>query len=208
MKSFIKEFAALLVLAAVFVAISFLARSHQSFFAAVVESGGIFSKLGFVALTALFVIFIIPLDIAFLIPIAVSLWGPLPTALMSILGWVLGSSVAFFIARSFGTPVVATMIGLKRIRDMQARIPTKNLFWSVVMLRMFVSVDILSYALGLFSSIEWRSYMLATTLGVMPFGFYFAYTSTLALWYQIAAVGVVIALAAIVFLRYGLSKEV
>ena len=112
----IKEIASLVVFGLVFVAVSFLAQHYKGELADIVESGGIVSVGGFVLLTAIFVVFIIPLDIAFLIPIGANLWGPIPTALMSITGWALGASIAFGVARLFGVPIVEKIIGLERIR--------------------------------------------------------------------------------------------
>jgi len=80
----VKEIASLIVFGLVFVAVSFLAQHYKGPQADIVESGGIVSVAGFILLTAIFVVFIIPLDIAFLIPIGANLWGPVPTALMSI----------------------------------------------------------------------------------------------------------------------------
>ena len=131
----IKEIASLIILAIVFVAVSFFAHQYKDQLAGIVESGGVFGIAGFIILTALFVIFIIPLDIAFLIPLGASLWGPIPTALMSIIGWTLGASIAFGIARLFGTPMVEKMIGLGRVRAIEKRIPKRNLFLSVIALR-------------------------------------------------------------------------
>jgi uncharacterized membrane protein YdjX (TVP38/TMEM64 family) len=203
----IKEIASLIVFGIVFVTVSFLAQHYKTQLADIVESGGLVSVGGFVLLTAIFVVFIIPLDIAFLIPIGASLWGPIPTGLMSITGWGLGASIAFGIARFFGVPVVERIIGLEQIRAVAKRIPKHNLFWSVMILRMLVPVDILSYALGLFSTMSWSSYVLATAIGVSPLGFYFAYAGALPFWYQILAVGIALALAAAAFVRYGVQRE-
>jgi uncharacterized membrane protein YdjX (TVP38/TMEM64 family) len=199
----VKEIASLVVFGLAFVVVSFLAQHYKGQLADIVESGGIVSVGGFVLLTAIFVVFIIPLDIAFLIPIGASLWGPIPTALMSITGWALGASIAFGIARLLGVPIVEKSIGLERIRAVATRIPRHNLFWSVIMLRMLVPVDILSYALGLFSRMTWSSYVLATAIGVSPLGFYFAYAGALPFWYQLLAVVFALALAAVAFVRYG-----
>lgn len=188
------------IMAVTFVVVSYVARANEPVLAAIVQDGNVTSIIGFILLTALFVVFVIPLDIVFLIPLGALVWGPVPTALMSIMGWVLGSMVALGIARAFGAPVVEKMIGLKRIRGIEARIPNQNTFWTVVFLRLIIPVDILSYALGLFSTMSWRPYMLATLIGVTPFGFYFSYAGTLPFWYQIAAViGALVLATAIVF---------
>ena len=197
----------LILLAIVFVAVSYLAHRYEPFISALVTNDGALSVVFFILLTATFVIFVIPLDIAFLIPIGAQVWGPLPTAYMSIVGWTIGASVAFAIARRYGTPVVERLIGLERVRMIESRIPQTNLFLMVVFLRMLVSVDILSYALGLFSRMRWSSYILATAIGVSPFGFYFTYAATLPLWYEIGAVVLALLVATLIAWRYSVVRE-
>jgi len=197
----------LVAFAAAFVGVSYLAHLYEPEIAAIVNGGGAAGVVGFVVLTAVFVIFVIPLDLVFLVPLGAVVWGPVPTALMSIAGWTLGAAVAFGIARLFGARVVERLIGLKRVRAVESRIPKHHLFGSVILLRMMVSVDILSYALGLFSTMPWGLYIIATAIGVTPFGFYFAFAGVLPMWYQVAAVGGALALATLVFLKYGIQRE-
>ncbi len=202
-----KQIGSLVALALVFLIVSYFARQYSDTLAVIVRSGGVLGMLGFVLLTALFVIFVIPLDIAFLIPIGSVVFGPVPTALMSITGWALGAAVAFGIARNLGRPMVERLIGLDRVLVAEKRIPKRNLFWSVVALRMTVSVDILSYALGLASSMPWSNYVLATVIGVTPFGFFFAYTGTLPFVLRIVSIAIAVAIAAFILLRYGIQRE-
>jgi len=42
---------------------------------------------------------------------------------------------------------------------------------------MAIPVDVLSYTLGLFTSISFSRYLLATFIGVIPFAFFFAYAA-------------------------------
>lgn len=202
-----KEITVLAALGLLFIAVSYFAHHYQSELAVIVRSGSVVSPVTFILLTALFVVFVIPLDIAFLIPIGAAVWGPIPTALMSITGWTLGAAVAFGIARKFGVGLVERMIGLERVRAIERRIPKRNVFWSVVLLRMLLSVDILSYVLGLFSSMRWTQYVVATAIGVTPFGFYFAYTGALPFWYQIVAIVAALVVVVAILARWGISRE-
>ena len=62
-------------------------------------------------------------------------------------------------------------------------------------MRMVIPVDVLSYAIGLFSTMSLKSYTLATVIGITPFAFIFAYTAKLPLWLQVCVLiftGVVI----------------
>ncbi len=206
-RTYLSSIIAFIFLALLFIGVSFFARTHEELITHLVHAGHGIGEVSFIFLTALFVIFVIPLDIALLIPLGSALWGPIPTAFMSIAGWVIGSAVAFSIARVWGASAVARLIGLSRVRAVEARIPRRNLFWSVVLLRMLVSVDILSYALGLFSRMRFFPYVCATALGVTPFAFYFAYAGTLPLAYQIVALVAAIGLATLVLVRYRLPRE-
>lgn len=207
MRSNSKQVVSLVALAVLFLLVSYLAHRYHDQLALIIEGGGVLGIVGFVLLTAIFVVFVIPLDIVFLIPIGAAVFGPVPTALMSIAGWTLGAAAAFWIARHFGKPVVERLIGLERIRALERRIPKRNVFWGVVLLRMLVSVDILSYALGLASEISWGSYIVATAIGVTPFGFYFAYTSTLPFWYEVLAICLALGIASLILIKYRLPRE-
>lgn len=202
-----KQIIALGAFALLFLAVSFLAERYHAELAFIVREGGALGIVGFILLTAIFVVFVIPLDIALLIPIGAVVFGPAPTAVMSITGWTLGAAVAFIVARLFGRPVVERLIGLERVRVVERRIPKHNLFWGVVVLRMLVSVDILSYALGLVSDMPWGSYVLATLIGVAPFGFFFAYTGALPLLYRTLSILAAVLFAGFVFMRYGVQRE-
>ncbi len=197
----------LLAFGVLFGVISAVVRANEVYISSTMHGGGIVSAISFITLTAVFVIFVIPLDIIFLIPIGSTVWGPVPTAFMSIIGWTIGATIAFCIARYMGANVVRLIIGLDRVNAFEKRIPTQNLFWGVVLLRLFVSVDILSYGLGIFSKMPLVQYIVATGLGVTPFGFYFAYAGVLTFWYQIFAIMGAVTISAVVMIKYGLFKE-
>lgn len=190
-----------IMLIAAFLLASYSVHQHESDIALVLGNGDIGSAAIFIFLTALFVIFIIPLDIVLLIPLGVILWGPVSTALMSITGWTLGALVAFGIARTYGLPLVKKLVGEHRAMMFGEHIPAHDLFWSVVFLRLLVPVDLLSYALGLFSPLSWRKYLLATALGVTPLGFFFAFAGTLPFWYQLSALFCVLLLVSFLLAR-------
>jgi len=134
---------------------------------------------------------IAPVSAIPLLPVASNVWGWYWAAILSIIGWVIGAIIAFEIARKFGVPLVKKLVPLEQIYKIEKKIPTEHVFLSVVLLRITIPVDLLSYALGLFSSIKRKDYILATTIGVIPFGFILAYIGTLPFFYQI--IGIIIA---------------
>ncbi|OHA84734.1 MAG: hypothetical protein A2408_01665 [Candidatus Yonathbacteria bacterium RIFOXYC1_FULL_52_10] len=136
---------------------------------------------------------IAPVSTVALIPFAAVLWGPVTTALLSVVGWTIGSVVAYVIARRFGKPFVARFVDLRTIERYEHALGEKYLFWNIVLLRMAVPVDILSYAVGLFTSVKLSVYVAATIIGILPFAFIFAYAAQATLNFQIVIGGVVLA---------------
>jgi|SRR3989344_2623079 len=120
-----------------------------------------------------------------LIPLVSPVYGWFVAGLLSIIGWTIGASIAFLLARRYGTGLVQKVVSLNKIKKFEKKIPQKNMFWSIVFLRMTIPVDILSYALGLFSSVSFGTYFFATLVGVTPFAFIFAYLGEMPVYYQI-----------------------
>jgi len=116
-----------------------------------------------------------PLSSLPFLPLVSSLFGWFWAALFSIAAWSIGSFIAFLIARRYGREAVRRFVSLERVERMEARIPKDHIFWYVIFLRVVIPVDVLSYALGLFSTIQTAPYMLATVLGITPFAFIWAY---------------------------------
>ena len=116
-----------------------------------------------------------PLTSLPLVPIVAMFLGPFTTGLACFVGWTLGAVVAFLIGRHLGQPFVAKYIGMEKIKKYEKYIPPETSFMLIVVLRMCVPVDLLSYALGLLSTVSFRVYTLATMIGILWFSFAFAY---------------------------------
>jgi uncharacterized membrane protein YdjX (TVP38/TMEM64 family) len=67
---------------------------------------------------------------------------------------------------------------------------------SIIFLRMIGPIDILSYALGLFSKIKTRDYMVATVIGLTPMAFALAYVGSVSFYQQV----IIATAAGIIFL--------
>ncbi|MCH7529892.1 TVP38/TMEM64 family protein [Patescibacteria group bacterium] len=134
----------------------------------------IISSITFIVL--MFVATVIaPIAVLPIVPTVALVLGPLPTAMYSIVGWTAGAVVAFLIARHLGRPALARFVSLDEISKYEKYIPLNAEFWWIVILRMIIPVDILSYAIGFLSRISVGKYILATLIGVTPFSFVFAY---------------------------------
>lgn len=110
-----------------------------------------------------------------LVPMLAPVLGPFTTGLASFVGWTAGAVVAFLIGRDFGKPIVSKFMDMKTIEKYESYLDPNMSFMLIVMLRMVVPVDILSYALGMFTNVPIFTYTTATMLGIVWFSFAFAY---------------------------------
>jgi uncharacterized membrane protein YdjX (TVP38/TMEM64 family) len=115
-----------------------------------------------------------------LVPLAVLVWGPWWTASLLLLGWLIGAVGSFVIARQAGPWMLRRFPAAMRHADIDRLIHPGHRLWSLVALRMTFPVDVLSYALGLFSRSTTASEVaLSTLLGAAPFALLFAWFPTL-----------------------------
>ena len=185
MNNRLKSFIEVLIIIVLFVFFSYIVQSNIDFFKGIIGDG--FLGMFFYVLITIVAIVIAPISTMPLLPIASNLWGVFSAALLSIIGWTVGAFIAFIIARTYGVPIIKKFVPIEKINKLEKMVPRENVFWGVVFLRMIVPVDILSYALGLFSKMKTRDYVLATLIGVSPFAFVFAYLGKMPIQYQLAA---------------------
>lgn len=133
-----------------------------------------------------------PISALPLLPIAVTLWGSFVTALLSLAGWIIGALIAFSLSRRYGRSFVDRLPGFSKIEETRVAIPAKNLFWSILLLRMIFPVDFFSYAIGLFTNMSLPSYILASFIGLTPFAFILSYGVTLPVVFQIAIATIIV----------------
>ncbi len=118
---------------------------------------------------------IAPIALFPIIPIIAPMLGPFTTAVACWLGWTFGSVVAFCIARYGGRPLIARFTSLEKLDTYEKRVPLDAHFVLIFALRIVVPVDVLSYALGFFSTVSLKVYAAASALGILWFSFAFAY---------------------------------
>lgn len=99
--------------------------------------------------------------------------------------------------------MVRKFISGKNLKTIENYVPKENIFWGIVFLRMLIPIDILSYALGLFSKISLKRYTLATFIGMVPMAFVLAYVGELKIEYQLIGLLVIsiIVLITLIFLK-------
>ena len=112
----------------------------------------------------------LPLTSLPLLPIAARLWGVWITATLSIAGWWIGCLIAFTIARS-GRKYLERFTSLEAVDRIERKIPADISFLGIVILRMIFPTDIVSFALGLLKHLSFKTYAVASLLGIIPFAF-------------------------------------
>ena len=183
-----REYLSLAVVAAVLVAAVWLARSHAESLKEFIDHHAIQGVAVYIVLNVLDAV-IAPGATLPLIPIAARAWGRVPAALVTTVGWTAGSLVAFYIARRWGSPIVKKLTSMERVKRLRPYVP-EHPFWSVVLLRLVVPMDVISYVLGLFTEMTWPSYGLATALGLTPSAFILTYIGKTPRAYDIIMFGI------------------
>jgi len=141
-----------------------------------------------------------------LVPVVAAIWGSFATVVGTAIAWTLGSIIAFLLARTYGRQVIGKVVDMKSMQKLEAMMGADNVFVSTLLLRMVVPVDILSYALGLFSTIRLVPYSVATAIGIVPFVVFFSYAIWIPPFWQ-AFIAVGIFSTVIVILKKGLKTK-
>ncbi len=119
-----------------------------------------------------------PLSAMPLILLAGPIFGPFHALVYNLIGWNLGAIITFALSRVFGKELIAKFISLDEIAKIEKRMGSTAEFWYIVLLRMMVPVDLLSYFLGIFTTVPFKRYALASFLGMIPFAVLYAYGSS------------------------------
>lgn len=175
MKIRYSEILGILAIIVLFIGADLLTNTYTREISTLIESYGMEGKMLFTAMAMLAVVIPVWSNI-FLLPFGVVTWGPFLTAIFCISGWFFGSVVSFYIARVYKEWLLTKYPSLQKYELIDTLVPNEHIFPSLIFLRMTMPVDILSYALGLFSKkITWKQNALTTLIGITPFAFVFSY---------------------------------
>lgn len=180
-----KDALVLIAIIALFILASYLSFKYYDVFHDLIQLTGPTGIIVYFLLTVAAVV-IAPVSTLPLLPLAVGIWGSLITAIVSIVGWTTGSMIAFGLSRWCCQTIIYKFVDIRKIQKMSKLIPETNFFWSVVFFRAVFPVDVLSYAIGFFTSMKPGPYFWATLIGVSPFAFIFAYAVKLPIIVQVA----------------------
>ncbi len=164
------SFVFILVLLVSVVGSAFVPEDVRSF----LGNNRLYAALLFAALMCVATV-IAPITLLPVVPMIAPFLGPFTTAVACLFGWTVGAVVAFLIARYGGRPLLQRFVNLDTIGRLESTIPVHAHFALIVALRLVVPVDVLSYALGIFSTVSLSRYTLASFLGISWFSFIFAY---------------------------------
>lgn len=134
-----------------------------------IEQAGPLAPLIFIGLKILTFVFA-PLTSGPIQPLAGAIFGLIPGTIYTLIGEVIGGSLAFWISRKLGRPVVRRLMGdagLERVDTFVSQIVDgKTLAYSRLFL--FSVYDFISYAVG-FSKLPYRTYVIVSaTVGIIP----------------------------------------
>lgn len=174
---------------ALFAAALWLARQYATPIRAVLSANEGLGIVVFVA-TSIVAVLMPMLTNLPLVPIAALAWGPWWTALLLLSGWVAGAALSFALGRHARAWILRHFPAVTRHGQIDRLIHPRHRMGSLIMLRMTFPVDVLSYALGLFSpSTTLIENALSTALGAAPFALLFALLPTLSTTIQLAVFG-------------------
>lgn len=167
-----------------FVIVSYFVEQNIQFLINLIEGNYVLGLIIFTLADILSVV-IAPVTSLPLIPIASKTYGVLITTIFFSIGGIIGSLIAFWIGRKYGKSLVKKIISIDEAEEVSEAINKKNLFFSLILLRIVVPADVLSYALGIFTNVKYGMYILTLVLGIIPGALYFAYIGSLPWEYQI-----------------------
>lgn len=182
-----KEIIIFAFIIALFLTASFFVAKNAETFKELVALSGIKGMFFYIFITITAIVLAPAVSTLPLLPVAAALWGSFLSAILTIIGWEIGAMIAFGLAQKYGHPLLHKITADSKINRIRRLIPEKNLFLSVILFRIILPVDVLSYVLGLFTNMRFIPYATATLLGIIPFAFIFSHAVKLPISYQIFA---------------------
>ena len=199
----IKSLLGILFIVALFIIVSYFVRQNSELVKTFIGDG--IAGILIYILTVIVAIVVAPISMVPFIPIASTIWGWFYAAVFSIIGWSLGAFAVFFISRKFGVPLVRKFVSFEKINKIEGKIPAEDLFFSIILLRMIIPVDVLSYAISLFTKVDFKTYASATIIGITPFAFVFSYLGVVPFIYQVE--GFIVSALIVILISYFYKKR-
>lgn len=189
-----------IILILVFFAVSYFVQKNTGLLESYLKDD-LSGKLIYICILIVSAVFA-PVDVIFLMPVVSSSWGWLSAGLLSLIGWTIGSAVVFILSRKYGVRLIRNNSSLKKLMKYERLMPQTHVFVGIVFLRIAVPVDLVSYAIGIFTNIKFPVFLIATFIGFIPLAFFMAYLGTLPLVIQLAGFIFFLSILGIGYLRF------
>jgi len=116
-------------------------------------------------------------SIAPAVPFVAKILSPEITFVLTILGWTIGSSGAFLMARYGKESLIGRVYPVKTVVQNQYKLHTEPSLITLLQTRLFAALDNLSYFLGLKSQISFARFTTITLIGSIPAAFIFSFSA-------------------------------
>ena len=195
----------LILIGFLFIALSYIIQKNIVWIENLIKGYEILGAVIYILFLAISEV-ISPLSAVPIIPLASSIWGGFITSILNLAGWFLGAIIAFAIARKFGKPLVKRLVNMQELSKLENKLKENQKFFTLIILRIFLfPFDILSYALGIFTKISWKMFLITTLIGILPFAIMLAYLGLLPILIQ--AILLSLGLVFLLILGYILLKK-
>ena len=210
-KTLVKIIISLLLVIILFAIVSIQVQANLDFLRALIKEHFFLGMFIFVFIEIISIV-IAPVTSLPLIPLAANTYGIPITILLFIIGDFFGSLIAFFIGRKFKNKFLGKFVQLEEVELVEKAIPKKHYFWTLILMRIIIPADILSYTLGIMTRISYPFFIITTIIGIIPASIYFSYLGVLPIFYQLMgwAYGILILaiLLVILFRRRETAKRI
>ncbi|HRZ85276.1 MAG TPA: VTT domain-containing protein [Candidatus Paceibacterota bacterium] len=193
------------VIIAIFIITSYIAQSESELLKSYIKD----SFIGMIIYIFILIVFsiIAPINEIVLMPIATASWGWFIAGILTLTGWTIGSAAVFFLSRKFGVPIIKKFIPISKMHKYEKFMPKEHLFIGIIFLRLAIPIDLVSYAIGLFTNIKFWPYFFATIIGFMPLAFFIAYIGTLPVYIQVISIIILIIIIFVGFFSIKYRKK-
>src|SRR3989344_7728838 len=128
------------VILVLFIFSSYITNESEEFINKHIDKG-IFGMLIYICAIMLEIIFA-PINPLPLVPIATGIWKWKIAGVLTLIGWTLGSLIAFTIARR-GVSLFEKRYAFQKIRKVEKIIPEKNVFLGLILIRITLPFDLI-----------------------------------------------------------------
>jgi len=111
------------------------------------------------------------------VPFVAKILSPEVTFVLTIIGWTIGSSGAFFLARYGKESAINRIYPSKTVTQNQYRLHASPTFITLLQTRLFAALDNFSYFIGLRTNISFVRFLVITLVGSVPAAFIFSFSA-------------------------------